>query len=471
MFFRRAFREVESAHRALAEGRYEAAFALLEHASKRQRGGGAQAQLELYLAAVYALYGQAGLADGLLHLHAAAEADQAVVEKPLYRALYWEFSAYGGDPAVDVRRGALTAASSGDAFATYHAAAALLAVGAYRRAAKVLRKLEPGALPDYLCWRYWSLLGRTSSQRGHWLGAAKAYRQAVAASRGRDRQGERLNLAASLLEADHAHEVLALLAEDDEAWLEGAERILHYHLKGRTQLQLGNPGQALNELLRARELERQGDAQADRTSCPLALSLAQAYAALGQLEQAGAAYDEAAALAPAEQRTLIVHEHSLLLLEADELLEAEALLSRSVRDDAYVFRAEAYADLAETTFRLGKFGEAAEFARRALDLGVVAPACLCLGQIAYEYYRFDAAIAYFEQAASATGVGEPDWILAQEMLADVLVQQGYTQPERIIRHAQAALKYLAAGSEWALILRGYLEQARVRLGGHSKVLN
>ena len=80
VFFRRlpardAPVDVAPAHRALAEGRYETAVTLLEGATRRQRRRSSQAQIKLYLAATYALYGPDGFEWGEQKLREAAEAD------------------------------------------------------------------------------------------------------------------------------------------------------------------------------------------------------------------------------------------------------------------------------------------------------------------------------------------------------------------------------------------------------------
>jgi len=469
MFFRRSPHvDVAPAHRALAEGRYEAAVALLEGATRRQRRRSAQAQLKLYLAAAYALYGPDGLEGGLSSLREAAEADGEVARGPLYRALYWEFAAYRGDAASDVRKGALGAAEAGDPFATYHAACALFAIRAFRRATKLLKSFDPQRLPGYLLWRYWSLLGRSYDASGLLENAADAFERAVALCPAEEEHPERLNLASCLLELHRASDALRVLAEVDEDLLDGdEERAFYIYLEGRAHLLLGNPNLALEHLQRADVLE---DA-AGSPSYALKLALAQCYGTLGNYAQAIAGYLRAIELAPKRQRTWAIHECALLLLEADRLVSAKELLLEALRAEGYAYRAEVYADLAEVEFKLGNLHEADEFARRALDLGAVVSACLTLGSVAYEYYHLDEAVTWFEKAASASHQGSADWLHAQEMLADIFVQQGYRQPERIIRHAQAALKHLHPTEEWARILRGYVGRAKELLGGHSRHLN
>lgn len=467
VFRRQAPSGVEPAHRALAQGRYEVAFALLESAARRQRDLADQARLRLYLAAAYALYGHDGLEGGLRCLRDAVMLEPRIAEDPLYRALYWELGAYRGDAKADVRRGALAAARSDDGVASYHAASALLIVGANKRAKMILERLSDEVLPDYLQWRRWSLLGQAREQLGEFEAAAEAYQQAVEKSRGLDQQGERLNLAACWVEAGKAHEALEVLAEVKSDELDELEQATHAYLEGRAHALLANPNEALQRFLRARVLE---DA-AGEPSFGLRLALAQLYATLGKRERALESYHEALALAPKAQRSLALHEYAFALFENEQLLEARETLLEVVEDERYAYRADVYADLAELEFRLGNFEAADDLARRALDLGAVAAACLCLGTLALEYCRFDEAIGWFEQAASASREGDTDWLAAQELLADTLVQAGLKQPARVLHHAEAALRYLADSDEWTVTLRDYVARAKAALGGRDRLLN
>ena len=468
MFFRRSpLAEVEPAHRALSEGRYEVAFALLENAARRGRRGRDAGLLKLLLAAVYALYEEDGLEGGQHALQEAAEAEPTITEHPLYRALHWEFAAYEGDaPRADVKRGALAAAGAGDAVAAFHAARALLSIGARARAIHVLETLPKASLPRYLVWRCWSLLGGALEGRGDFEGARGAYEQSVAASCGADREGERLNLAASLVETNKAAKSLSVLAEVRADLLESDERAVLHYLRGRAHSLLDNPNEALEHFLRASVLEE----AAGERSFGLNLALAQTYALLGRLGRAAPHYLEAIHLAGSSQRAFARHEYAFSLFEADHLLEAKEVLLEVVGDKRYAFLSEAKADLAETEYRLGNAQAAEGWARDALEGGAVAPACICLGNIANDYYRLGEAVDWFEKAVSASKEGEPDWLTAHEMLADVLAQTG-AEPARVISHAEAALKHLHPADEWALTLRGHIQEARERLGGYPRLLN
>jgi len=456
------------ANRALAEGRYDAAFAVLEGALRRPRHRLEQAQLMLQLAAVYALYGSDGLSDGLICLHEAAGIKPSITHTPLYRALHWEFAAYRGDAPDDVRAGAIAAAEAGNPLASYHAASALVAISDWGEAGQVLLRLEPQALPEYLVWRRWSLLAQSYERTGAWREAAEAYEQAASLSSSSDRQGELLNLAASWLEAGEPQEALSALANvDDQLLVDDVDRAVRCYLEGRTQLALDNPNLALELFLEAARFEEQSQEQ----SYGLALALAQTYAILGDYEAAFAMYPRALALAASEQRAFAAHEYAFALLEADRPLEAREALHEAAQDARYSHRADLFADLAGLEYRLGNFAEAEEHARRALALGAEAPACLTLGQIALEYYRLEEAIAWLEQAVGASREGEADWLQAQQLLCDCYVQEGYQRPEAVLRHAEAALAYLPPGDEWALTIEQYRQTALTQLGGQKRIFN
>jgi len=455
-------------YRALAEGRYEAAFAVLEGALRRPRARLEQAQLTLHLAAIYALYGSDGLSGGLTCLHEAASIEPSITQTPLYRALYWEFAAYRGDPPDDVRTGAIAAAEADHPLASYHAASALLAISDRGEAGQVLLRLKPQSLPEYLVWRRWSLLAQSYERDGAWREAAEAYEQAASLSSGSDRQGELLNLAASRLEAGEPQEALSALANvDDQLLVDDTDRAVRCYLEGRTQLALDNPNLALELFLQAASFEERTQEQ----SYGLALALAQTYAILGDYPAAFALYPRALALASPEQRAFAAHEYAFALLEADRLLEAREALHEAAKDAHYSHRADIFADLADLEYRLGNFAEAEEHARRALALGAEAPACLTIGQIALEYYRLEEAIAWLEQAVGASREGESHWLQAQQLLCDCYVQEGYKRPEAVLRHAEAALAYLAPGDEWALTIEQYRLTALTQLGGQKRMFN
>ncbi len=136
MFRRPRQADLEPAQRALAEGQYDVAFALLEDAARRPYGRAAQGQYWLHLAAVYALYAEDGVENGTPALRQAVAADPNLAENPLYRALYWEFAAYRGGSVGDVKRGIRQVPASAEPVAAYHAGSALLGAGAPKSAAK-----------------------------------------------------------------------------------------------------------------------------------------------------------------------------------------------------------------------------------------------------------------------------------------------------------------------------------------------
>lgn len=465
MLFRRPrLAELEPARRALAEGQYEVAFALLESAARRPWGRPTQAQYLLHLAAVYALYGAEGSEGGVLALKDAVRADPGVAEQPLYSALFWEFAALRGESIGDVKRGVKRVATGDDSVARYHAASALLAAGALK---SVLHALEPleDQLPTYLAWRRWSLIGQAHEGLANWVEATAAFGRAVESCSGPERESERLSLAGCHLETGAAAEALAVLAGVDESALYPDDVAYMRYLEGRAELERGNPNLALARLTEAASLSGTDE------SFGLSYAFGQTFAALGRLGDAVDALARATELAPSEHRAYAQHEWAYALIEAERFDDASELLGDVLGDPDYPQRAEAFADLAEARFRAGAFDDAQAAARNALDLGAVGAACLTLGNVAYEYYRLEEAATWFEQAAAASTTGDSVWVGAQQMLADIFAQRGPAAAERVHHHARAALAYTPPASDWYLPLQRYLAEARASLGGTGRMLN
>ena len=457
---------LELAHSALAEGRYEAAFATLEGAARRQRVRAVQARYWLHLAACYALYGLDGLENGVPALKAAVAADPQTVSDALYQALYWEFDAYRGASASEVKRGLRAIAGDLPPIAAYHAGAALLAVGAERSALRRLESLSDDALPAYLVWRRWSLLGQAQEALGEWASAAIAYGAAVDGAPASERGPELLAYASCLLELGRIDEVLAVLGDVDEGVLDEVDVGLMRYVEGRAQLEAGNPNRAYELFVEARGLEAEPE-----TGFSLAYATGQALVALQRYDDAVAVLREAVAAAPAEHRAFAQHEAAIALMESEALDDAVPLLEEVISDPGYPHRGEALADLADVRLRAGDLEQARSDAERALDLGAVAPACLVLGALAFDYYHLDEAVRCYEQALAASQPGDPVWVTAHQMLADVHAQRGDGAADRVLRHALTALEYTEAASEWRLPLEAHVERARALLGGHDRVLN
>lgn len=467
MIFRRSpLAELEPAQRALAEGRYDVAFTLLENAARRPRNPAAQAQYWLHLAAVYALYGDDGLENGGPALKEAVACDPNLVEDPLYQALFWEFAAYRGGAVSDVKRGLRLTVKDEHPIAAYHAAAALLAVGAAKSAARRLESIDPESLPAYLIWRRWSLLGQAYETLGDWESAADRYGEAVALAPDEERDPERIGHASCLLELGRIDEVIAELGSVDDARLGPADRgTLHYVL-GRAHLEAGNPNLAVELFARASAAEPDAP-----VSFSLSYATGQALAAIGRFDEAVTALHEAIEVAPAGHRAYAQHEAAYALTESDRLGEAEGMLEDVVSDPAYPHRADAVADLADVRLKLGEYESAEALAEQALEMGATGTSCLVLGNLAFEYYRLDDAVRWFEQAISASAAGDGIWLAAHQILTDVYAQMGEAYAERVLRHALAALEYTDAASEWRLPLEKHVAWARSVLGGHDRVLN
>lgn len=468
MIFRRSpLSELEPAQRALAQGRYEVAFALLENAARRPAGRSTQAVLWLHLAAAYALYGLDGVDNGLVVLRSAVHADPNIAQHALYCALFWEFAAYRGDPVGDVKRGVKAVIGGDDPIARYHAGSALVAAGAPKTAARTLSGLGDADLPTHLVWRRWSLLGQAYEQLGDWPGAAEAFGVSARLAGGAEREAERLSLASCQLELGDAAEAKSTLDVIDESLLSQEERAVKCYLEGRANVDLGNPNRALELFTEARALED----PAEEPSFSLLFATGQCLASLGRTREAEWELERAVAHAPLEHLPFARHEYAFALIESERLDDARDTLEEVLGDPGYPHRAETFSDLADVLFRMGQFDEAEVVARQALELGATAAACLTLGSIAYDYFRLDEAVSWYEQTISASRPGEPSWVNAQQLLADVFAQQGEEAVERLLRHASAALMYTDPGSDWFLPLQRYCDQAQDWLGGNTRLFN
>jgi len=485
LFRRQRAPDLAPAHEALAKGQYEVAFAVLESAVKRGGTRGNQGPTWLQLAEVYALYGDEGLENGQPALRSAVSADPKLGSHPLYRALFWEFAAYRGAALSDVKRGLKDvperapedpesgptppsgAATAFDAVASYHAAAALFAVDAAKSAGRRLRAIEEGALPAYLEWRRWSLVGQCSEALGEWEGAASAFARSVQLAPELERDAERLSLAGALVELFRTEEALEHLAAVEAAGLQAGELAVYHYLQGRAHLDLDNPNLALEHLREAAS----ADDELGGATYSVAFATAQALTAAGRPEEAIVAFERALANVPAEHRAFTQHEAAYALIECDRLEEAGSLLGEVVTDPTYSHRADALADLADVRLRCGELYSAQTLAQEALELGATAAACITLGSVAFEYYHLEDAAAWYEQALSASQTGDPFWVAAQQMLADVYAQMGDDYVARVLQHARAALEHTEAGSEWYLPLKQYVDDAKSRLGGFERVLN
>ena len=294
-----------------------------------------------------------------------------------------------------------------------------------------------------------------------------------------EREPERLSLAGALVELGRTEEAVQILSEVEDDNLRPEELSVHRYLLGRSHLELGNPNLALELLTQAAPADRaepddRGEAAHASTgsgSYSVDFATAQALSALRRYPEALIAYQWALAKAPAEHRAYTQHEAAYAMIECDKLLQADEMLNEVVSDPSYPHRPDALADLADVRLRSGEFEAAQVVAEQALELGATAPACLTLGNIAYEYYRLEEATSWFEQAISASQAGDPYWVSAHQLLADVYAQLGDEYAARTLMHARSALEYTEPTSEWHLPLTQYVDEAKRRLGGFDRLLN
>jgi Tfp pilus assembly protein PilF len=463
---------------ALEQNDFETAFSLLQRALQHTRDPREQGALALELAAVYALFGVGGM-EGL-----AENLERAILFAPdlksdaLYAALQANRVAFAFEELPDVddsrRLKAIEAAkraSSGAATARFYAGSALIALGELELGLSILESAL--LLPTYLQWRAWSWRGGALEELGRWRDASLAYHHAAQGASGSDKAALLQDKAAMLLDLEEPHEALIALNESQtavfglEAPLDAAARL---HLEARAHLMLENPRLAKERSELAAKLEL----SVGEPSFPITLVMAQSLAALEDWTFAIPAFERAVKLADEPDKGFALHELGLAQMDAGLPDESRHSLSRALLEPTYPHKAELHADLAELEYRLGEFDAAERQARIALDLGAVVPASLLLANIAYEYYRLDDALEHYARALETATEASRDWVIANQMTADTLVQLGWRSPERILHHASLALPHLDAADEWAITLDGYIERARQLIapsGTISRTLN
>jgi len=430
-------------------GEYDSAHdALLAAAERRFATTASIVEALLDLAEFYSLYGEAEAGAWQKALERARARNARVVREERYRALAFELAALRGD-----RSGPPPARDPRDA---YHVAQGLAYQGELQAAQAVLP--DPNELPEFLAARAWALLGRIHESEGRFADAAEAHERASLESLGKERLWSLLDAAALWLEVENPGRARVRLAEAANLLSEGelSDRATFHYLSARTELVMGNPERAAEEIVQAEGLEAAGAGLSHGT----ALVRAQVHQRFGRVEAARAAYRDAESRAGEADMPYVWHEWGIFELDQGDLIRAGALLRKVLRDTTYPHRAQAQADLSEVYYRLGDGPAADEAARKALELATVPAAHLILGNRAYDVGAWDEALVHYRAAAAAAREGDHDWVTAHEMIVDVLAQSGYPNPGEVAELAERLLSYLAAGDEWRETLRGYAARAR-----------
>jgi tetratricopeptide (TPR) repeat protein len=324
---------------------------------------------------------------------------------------------------------------------------------------------RPLELPAFLAWRAHTLRGKALERLGQAAEAAAAYREAARLAVGLEHYWNLIDAAAMFVEAGMGHEALQALreAEPEAPELEDPEdAATRYYLEARSQLLLGNPSLALEAIQRALEKEREGAEQAHGTP----LVHGQALMQLGHPQEAIEAFREAVRRAEDPDKSYALHELAVAYLEAGLLAEAESTLREVMRDPEYGYQGEAYGDLAEILYRLGRYEEASQAAQEAIRLGSSSAGYLILGNLAYDLLHLEEALEHYTKAAEEAPEGSRDWVTAQQMVVDTLAQLGFRRPDEIVARSQAVLPYLHPADEWYQTLSNYQERARSLMGGN-----
>ena len=468
---------LEALNTALENEDFERGFALLE-AAYASANLVDKVQLALHSAHLHSLYADGGVEEGLGALKIARSLDFLIERNPLYTALEAELQAYGAresdESAMKRIEQQATTALTGNLLARYHAAAALSLLELNDEVLGVWLSLGWKELPKHLHWRYFAWLGSAYEGIGQLEGAEDAYREAVDHAP-RVQQAAMLAEQAALNLSLERFEMAGLLLERarEQMQTDGgqeAQMLTQWHyLRAQAEMGLGRPESAENHILEAVRLET----EAGESSYGVTLVHGQVLMALGRSLEALEQLREAVVIASPLDLPYALHELGVALLDLDRILEAKEALRRTLESEEYPFMPEVQADLAEAEYRMGNLHEAEEMAQSALGMGATVTASLVLGAVALEYYHLDEALEHYTRALNESAEGSREWTLGHQMVADILAQQGFSDPANILEHAQKALERTPVSDEWHHTLQGYVTRANEMMaqGRSSRTLN
>jgi tetratricopeptide (TPR) repeat protein len=462
----------------LVEERLEQAFALLDQ-TYRKASLKERSELALWGAHLHSLYAETGAQEGLNTLVIAGQHDFLLKQNPLYLGLWAELSSYLLED--ENQRAALLEQAQqallGSTLARYHGAAALTLLY-FEDAVALWHTLPLEGLSPHLHWRRQAWLGNAYENVGQLEDAQQAFAQAAEMAPP-NQQGSMLSEQAALCLALERFDMATTLLDQVKLLNDGyQERFLEeldpmswvqwHYLKAQAEMGLGRLEGALSQITLADQLEKaQGEG-----SYGVALVFGQILMILGQPEGAILHFNDAVESATPGDLPFALHELGVAYLDTDAVLEAREQLERVLQHHEYPFIPEVHADIAECEYRMGRLPEAQALAEQALSMGAIVTANLVLGAIDMDYYHLDAALEHYGKALESSAPGSREFTLAHQMLADVLAQQGFTQPERILQHAKSALENIQANDEWHHTLQNYVQKAQLILeGGRGRMLN
>lgn len=443
----------EQACDALATEDFGAAFDILD-AAFQAAAPAQRAELGLCLASLHSLYGDTALDEMRRALNAAGRLDS-----PLAQALRAELAAREGTQLPPLP------GADAEPLARYHTLAALATAGRGEEALALA--LTPDELPPHLRWRLRSWQADLAEGQGELREAANLYAEAARLCSGENRASLLQEQAALLLSTDEpqaALEVLARAQADTPGLGPGA---VNWHtLQAQALLALGRAEEAALTLRRARAL-------AAGTPLPYTTALVsgQVQMSLGDPEGALAHFRQALELAGDEDRPYALHELGVAHLDSDQEVEAREALQAVLAAPDYPYAPEALADLAEVEYRAGNFAGAQTLAQQALGQGAAVPANAVLGAVALEYYHLDEALEHYRQVVALAAEGSREWLTGQQMVADILSQQGLPDPAAAYAAAEAALEHTDPHDEWHPTLQDILGRAAAALRDRSRTLN
>lgn len=461
MWFR-SRQQLKPAYTALANGKPEKAFAWLE----KTLGKSNNAATQLQLAAAFVLFDDAGADLGIAALDQAARINANIANEALYKSLWFEFEAIQGSVSADSKRELRDLLTAKDTLVRFHASRALVKAGSYRSSCRVLQELDQTALPVYLQGMRLTLLGEAFTARGKDIEAKQSYQDALKHLSGIKKDLTELSIAEAYLRMSQPQKAYKHLERSSDS-LSESDLIRKRYLEGVTLRHLDKLEPAFVKMHEAFSLVSAKGV----VPFEILLEMARLFADVGQLDNAFKTYKRLLNSDSHERHTAVVHEYAQLLKTHERFDEARANYKKVIEMTRYPQRYSACAELAHVEYQLAHLDQAKALALYALEHGETVQSCLCLGNVALERFELEEAEVYFEKAAAESSEGGLEWLTAELLLTQALAQHSSAEAEKVILHAEKALRYLHPTDEWVFTLETYIATAKDSLTNDVRVLN
>lgn len=192
--------------------------------------------------------------------------------------------------------------------------------------------------------------------------------------------------------------------------------------------------------------------------CYIHLSYGHYLHLIGQEEAALSEFKQAWECASIEDIDFAASEYGSVLLECNKPVEAAEVLKTVKKDYENIDSVKVR--LAECYYALGKFEKSKELLIPLVSEGSeIVASNMILGYIEFDYYDLEQSLYHFSKVIEHTNKGTGEWFLGHQMIAEIMAQQGFKQPQQILMHINWALDGLNEDDEWHNTLIQYKEKA------------